>query len=126
MSAIAPKGWCPGLYQPMATGDGFLVRINPPNATLRGGAARKLAEAALRHGNGVIELTNRGAIQVRGLQQGTVQPFAAAMVEAGLADPDPETERRRAVIVPPLASETVLAVAPRQPPQPRFLSWSYI
>jgi precorrin-3B synthase len=111
--AIAPKGWCPGVYEPMATGDGLLVRIKPPNATLRGGAARQLAESALRHGNGVIELTNRGGIQVRGLQQDTVQPFAAAMVRAGLVDADPETERRRAVIVAPLANARVLAVATR-------------
>jgi precorrin-3B synthase len=111
VSSILRRGWCPSLYEPMATGDGLLVRVKPPNATLTADAARRLAAAAMQYGNGVIELTSRAGIQVRGLQQVSVGPFAAAMVAAGLADADQELERRRVVVVAPLAGPAVRAVA---------------
>ncbi len=59
----------------------------------------------MAHGNGTIELTGRGNLQVRGLAQDNVAPFAAAMVEAGLAHPDPAAESRRNVLVSPLAGD---------------------
>ena len=96
------RGWCPSLFEPMPSGDGLLVRLKPPGARMTAAAARALAAAAARFGDGSIALTRRAAIQVRGLRAGDTPAFAAAMVEAGLADPDPEVERRRAVIVAPL------------------------
>ena len=111
MNAIAPRGWCPGLYTPMASGDGLLVRVRPPRATLAVDAARRLVQAASQFGNGVLELTSHAATQVRGLSSDSIAPFAAAMVEAGLADADPEIERCRIVIVPPLADDVVHGVA---------------
>ena len=102
MNAIAPKGACPGLFAPMASGDGLLVRLRPPRGGLPATAARRLGAAASRFGNGMIELTQRAAIQVRGLRPDTLEAFAAAMVREGLADSDPEVERRRRVVRPPL------------------------
>ncbi len=99
------RGWCPSLYEPMATGDGLLVRVKPRGARLDSAALRTLADAAMRFGNGVVELTRRGNLQIRGLTANGVPGFAAAMVEAGLADPDPAIERRRIVIPPPLAGD---------------------
>ncbi len=97
------RGWCPSLFEPMPSGDGLLVRVKPPGARLTAAAARQLAAAAARFGNSRIELTSRAAIQVRGLRAGDVPAFAASMVASGLADADPEVERRRAVIASPLA-----------------------
>ncbi len=105
MTRFAQRGWCPSLHEPMATGDGLLVRVKPPSARLSSDAARALADAAARFGNGVIELTRRGNLQVRGLSAVGVPGFAAAMVAAGLADPDPDVERRRIVMPPPLAGD---------------------
>src|SRR5690349_12910298 len=96
------RGWCPSLFEPMPSGDGLLVRLKPPGARLTAVAARALAGAATRFGDGSIALTRRAGIQVRGLRAGDAPAFAAAMVKAGLADPDPEVERRRALIVAPL------------------------
>ena len=96
------RGWCPSLFEPMPSGDGLLVRLKPPGARMTAAAAPALAGAATRFGDGSIALTRRAAIQVRGLRAGDTPAFAAAMVEAGLADPDREVERRRAVIVAPL------------------------
>ncbi len=112
MSAMPRRrGWCPSLYDPMETGDGLLVRVKPPGARLTAPAARVLADAAVRWGNGVIELTRRGNLQVRGLWTDGIAPFAAAMAAAGLADPDPARERRRVVIAPPLAGDDPGAAA---------------
>ena len=99
------RGWCPSLYDPMATGDGLLVRVKPRAARLTSAGLCALADAAARFGNGVVELTRRGNLQVRGLSPDGVAGFAAAMVAAGLADPDPTVERRRIVIPPPLAGD---------------------
>jgi precorrin-3B synthase len=111
MNAIMPRGWCPGLYEPMVSGDGLLVRIKPPGSVLTADAARRLGAAADRYGNGVIELTSRAAIQVRGLSKMSLAPFADALVAARLADADPDVERRRTVIVAPLADDDVWRVA---------------
>jgi precorrin-3B synthase len=102
MSAV--RGWCPDLFTPMPSGDGLLVRVKPPGARLSAEAARILADGATRHGNGVIELTNRANIQVRGLSANSAGPFAAEMVAAGLAHPNPAAERVRNVIAPPMGS----------------------
>ena len=50
----------------MPTGDGLLVRLLPAGTDPLD-AFGKLCAAARRHGNGIIEITARGSIQVRGL-----------------------------------------------------------
>lgn len=95
----------------MASGDGLLVRVKPPYAVLAANAAKQLAMAVARYGNGIIELTSHAAIQVRGLSAEAARPFATAMVAAGLADAEPDVERRRSVIVTPLADARIRAVA---------------
>ena len=105
------RGWCPSLHEPMASGDGLLVRIKPPFGRLPADAARALASAALAHGNGAIELTGRGALQFRGLTPESAGRFAAAAVRLGLAHADPAVERRRSILVDPFADTGALDVA---------------
>lgn len=105
MNAIAPRGWCPTLSEPMPSGDGLLVRIKPPGGVVSAAAACALATEAARGGNGVIELTSRASIQVRGLTTQSLARFAAAMIDAGLAHQDPAVERRRSLIASPLAGD---------------------
>lgn len=105
------RGWCPSLHEPMATGDGLLVRVKPPLGRVPAKAARVLAEAALEYGNGAIELTGRGALQFRGLSPDSAGRFAAVAVGLGLAHADAVVERRRSVLVEPLADEASIAVA---------------
>ena len=68
MSATKPmrRGACPGLTTPMATGDGLLVRLMPVG-TISLDAMAGLCAAAQQHGNGILEITSRGSLQVRGL-----------------------------------------------------------
>ncbi|PBC24655.1 MULTISPECIES: precorrin-3B synthase [unclassified Mesorhizobium] len=124
MNAFSRRGACPALSAPMQTGDGLLVRLNP----VAGGPSSEglspklligLADSALRHGNGVMEVTARGSLQIRGLTEDSATLLAAEVdalgiavrtgvpVETGplagidpqeIADPQPLAERVRAAI----------------------------
>jgi precorrin-3B synthase len=84
MNAPQRRGACPGLSQPMPTGDGLLARITPTGATISCTAFAALCTAARNHGTGVIEVTSRGSIQIRGLTQASSQRFATAVGEIDL------------------------------------------
>ena len=49
-----PRGACPGLSAPMATGDGLLVRLLPIG-TIALDTFADLSAAARQHGNGIVE-----------------------------------------------------------------------
>src|SRR5580700_1852481 len=81
------RGACPGLSAPMATGDGLLVRL-VPTGTIALDAFAALCTAARQHGNGIIEVTSRGSIQIRGLSATSAPRFAAAVAALGVAAED--------------------------------------
>lgn len=101
MSAVAIKGWCPGALQPMRSGDGLLVRIRPHGGRLDAKQATELAELARRHGNGVIDLTNRANLQIRGVGNASYPPLIEGIAKIGLLDSDPEAEARRNILITP-------------------------
>jgi precorrin-3B synthase len=68
----------------MQTGDGLLARLIPSGTTIGLDAFAALCRAACGHGNGVIEITSRGSIQVRGLSPATTPMFAAAVEPLGI------------------------------------------
>ena len=110
MSAIAPrqpsppyrKGWCPGALEPMETGDGLLARVRAPRGRLSLDQAAALADAALRCGNGLIALSGRANLHLRGLSERTLPDLQARLEDAGLIDADPEVERLRNIVVNPV------------------------
>jgi len=81
------RGACPGLSAPMATGDGLLVRLLPIG-TIALDAFAALCAAARRHGNGIIEVTSRGSVQIRGLSAASAPRFAASVAALGIAAGD--------------------------------------
>lgn len=81
------RGACPGLSAPMPTGDGLLVRLQPIG-TVSLAAFAALCAAARLHGNGVIEVTSRGNIQVRGLTGASAPRFAADVAALDIAAAD--------------------------------------
>jgi precorrin-3B synthase len=87
MSAPTPRGACPGLSAPMPTGDGLLVRLAPTEAVPID-AFIGLCAAARRHGNGIMEVTARGSLQIRGLTPRSAPLFAAETVRLGIAASD--------------------------------------
>lgn len=69
---------CPALSAPTETGDGLLVRILPSGPIpLRAFAG--LCAAALTQGNGTMEISARGSVQIRGLTPVTAPLFATAV-----------------------------------------------
>ncbi|MEV6867098.1 precorrin-3B synthase [Streptosporangium subroseum] len=90
---------CPGALQIHAAADGGLARVRVPGGRLTASQLRELAGAASAYGSGVIELTSRANVQVRGLGEGTA--FANRMAAAGLL-PSPTHERIRNVLASPL------------------------
>jgi precorrin-3B synthase len=81
------RGICPGLSRPLPTGDGLLVRI-VPIGTVALDAFAALSALARRHGNGIVEITARGSIQVRGLSTQSAPDFADAVASLGIAAAD--------------------------------------
>jgi len=81
------RGACPGLSAPMATGDGLLVRLLPIG-TIALDAFAALCAAARQHGNGIVEFTSRGSIQIRGVSAASAPRLAAAVAALGIAAGD--------------------------------------
>lgn len=81
------RGICPGLSRPLPTGDGLLVRMLPIS-TIALDAFVALCAAARAFGNGIIEITARGSIQVRGLNTHSAPAFADAIAALGIAAED--------------------------------------
>ena len=60
------RGACPALSAPMQTGDGLLSRV-AFTAALSATDLDCLSALARRHGNGLLDITARGGLQLRGL-----------------------------------------------------------
>jgi precorrin-3B synthase len=86
----------------METGDGLLARVRAPRGRLSLDQADALADAALRCGNGVIGLSARANLHLRGLSERTLPDLHARLEKAGLIDADPEVERLRNIVASPL------------------------
>jgi precorrin-3B synthase len=77
------RGACPTIATPMQTGDGLLARLitHQPMAL---DALCTLCTAAEEHGNGIIEVTQRGSLQIRGLTEGSAPSFARIVEALGI------------------------------------------
>ncbi|WP_111496097.1 cobalamin biosynthesis protein CobG [Marinobacter bohaiensis] len=95
------KGWCPGGWRPMASGDGLLVRVRPFHGRLTRDQALALCDAADTYGSGQIQLTNRANLQLRGVSESDWPALLEALAGHELVDPDQEAESRRNLILAP-------------------------
>ncbi|PTX42802.1 precorrin-3B synthase [Gemmobacter caeni] len=105
------QGWCPGALRPMASGDGLVVRVRPHAGRLSPAQAAGIAAAARLHGNGLIDLSARGNVQLRGVRPDTHAPLIADLSALGLIDRDLAGETRRNITVSPFAQADALALA---------------
>ncbi|MCC7252912.1 precorrin-3B synthase [Hyphomicrobium sp.] len=96
------KGWCPGALRPMQTGDGLIVRVRPRCGALSVSQMLAVSEVARRHGNGLIDLTRRANLQIRGVDARDLPSLWAALSECGLIDAHADAEAVRNVMVIPL------------------------
>lgn len=117
MMASAPgqgfvvQGWCPGALRPMPSGDGLVVRVRPNAGRLTQAQAAGIAAASRRHGNGLIDLSARGNIQLRGVTEASHPELIADLRALDLIDADPVSEARRNILVTPFADAATDALA---------------
>lgn len=84
MSAAARPSACPGLLRIVAARDGGICRIRLSGGALQAAQAHAIAHAARQYATGVIELTNRANLQVRGVRAGQEAALIDALLRAGL------------------------------------------
>lgn len=97
------RGWCPGALRPMETGDGFLVRVRLAAGVLSAELAGELADLSRRFGNELIDLSQRGNLQLRGVQVEDLHALQERLSELGLLDRDAATEAVRNIVASPLS-----------------------
>ncbi|MFE3543180.1 precorrin-3B synthase [Nocardia sp. NPDC059177] len=91
---------CPGVLRLHQAADGALARIRVPGGCLAPAQVQVLADAARDLGNGNLELTSRGNIQVRQVRDAA--ELAARLDAAGLL-PSATHERVRNIVASPLS-----------------------
>ncbi|MGJ0238044.1 cobalamin biosynthesis protein CobG [Novosphingobium fluoreni] len=101
MSGFTVKGWCPDAWQPMAAGDGLLVRVKPRFSRLSRKETLQVCALSRQFGNGLIDVTRRANLQIRGVAEAGWRPLIEALVNAGLVDPDHAIEARRKILLAP-------------------------
>ncbi|MFO1175935.1 MAG: precorrin-3B synthase [Paracoccaceae bacterium] len=95
------KGWCPGALRPMMSGDGLVVRVRPRGGRLTQDQMRGIAALSARFGNGLIDLSARANLQMRGVAEASHGQLIDGLRALGLIDPSTEVEARRNLVVTP-------------------------
>lgn len=107
---------CPGALQTHPAADGALARVRVPGGALTVAQLRVLTTAARDLGDGALELTSRGNVQLRGLRAGSEPELGDRLAEAGLL-PSATHETARNVLASVLSGRAggVLDVRPWVP-----------
>lgn len=93
---------CPGTLTVHRARDGGLARIRIPGGALPAPLLAAIGDWAAELGNGRIELTGRGNLQLRGLGPGAEVDLADRLTRNGLL-PSPAHDRARNVLASPLS-----------------------
>ncbi|WP_251019727.1 hypothetical protein, partial [Streptomyces sp. ISL-11] len=92
---------CPGALRLHAADDGALARVRLPGGLLTARQAEVLAGLSERLGDGNLDITSRGNVQIRGLAEGCGGELGGLLRAAGLL-PSDRNERIRNVAASPL------------------------
>ena len=95
--------------------DGGLCRIRLAWGELSAAQARAVAHSSRTFGSGLIDVTNRANIQIRGVREDSQEALVSLLVDAGLGPVTPGSDDQRNVMSSPLAgldSRALLDVAP--------------
>jgi precorrin-3B synthase len=96
------RGFCPSLWTPMESGDGLLVRVRAGRGArgIDASQLRALVQLAQEHGNGLIEVTRRARLQLRGVRAESLLTLQESLLRLGLGESS-ANDRRAALIVNP-------------------------
>lgn len=101
MNGYVVKGWCPDAWRPMEAGDGLLVRVKPRLARLSRDQALGLCALAGRFGNGMIDVSRRANLQIRGVGAEDWAALLDELLALDLVDADPRIEKQRNLLISP-------------------------
>nr|WP_093047818.1 precorrin-3B synthase [Pseudomonas sp. NFPP33] len=101
-TSVRPSA-CPGLLRIVPALDGGICRVKLPGGVLRSAQARAIAEAARQHASGVLELTNRSNLQIRGVLPGQESTLIDALLGAGLGTRVASADDVRNLLLSPAA-----------------------
>lgn len=94
---------CPGLLRIVQALDGGICRIKLPGGVLAANQAHAIAEAAQRNASGVLELTNRSNLQIRGVRADAEHDLIGALLAANLGPSVPDADDVRNLMLSPAA-----------------------
>ena len=94
---------CPGIWRLAETKDGGLARLRLPGGWLAASQIHAIAAIAESFGNGLIDLTHRANLQIRGLDLRARDSVAAALTDRGMMADVAEADRLRNILASPLA-----------------------
>lgn len=80
------KGFCPTLKTPIFAADGLLIRLRPYMDFLQTSKLISLCDLSEKYGSGIMELTNRGSIQIRGIKANKHKEFVKEIYEKKIID----------------------------------------
>ena len=97
----APADKCPGVLRPHLAADGAMVRVRVPGGQTTAPALARLGELARTYGSGLLQLTSRGSVQIRGLPEDPPDGLVSGIRTAGFL-PSASHERVRNLVASPL------------------------
>jgi precorrin-3B synthase len=94
---------CPGLLRIVQALDGGICRVKLAGGVLNSAQARAIAGAAERCASGVLELTNRSNLQIRGVLTGQQAELIERLLAADLGPSNPAADDVRNLLLSPAA-----------------------
>ncbi|MBN3764979.1 precorrin-3B synthase [Burkholderia sp. Ac-20365] len=79
---------CPGLLRIVPALDGGICRVKLAGGELNAAQALAIANAIDEHASGIVDVTNRANLQLRGVKRGHEDALIAALLDAGLGPRD--------------------------------------
>jgi precorrin-3B synthase len=93
---------CPGILDLHEARDGLVARFRLPGGYVSAARLRSLAALASRFGDGRVDLTARGNVQLRGIRAGAAPGLGQRAAAAGFL-PSPAHDRARNIVASPFA-----------------------